>query len=130
MLARQKKSYLTCVEARNSELLRKYVIFSVVSVLCSLSQFCTLKKDRNRLREYPQICHFNMYQIVFLLTCQPHWSNSLSESHCTLIKNKLSTFLVFQTLFEPQILVERLLTVPLYDFDTEFSRFMKYVYTN
>ena len=36
----QKKSYLTCVEVRNSEL-----YFSAVSVLCCLSQFCTLKKQ-------------------------------------------------------------------------------------
>ena len=69
-LACQKKSYLTCVKVRNSELLRNIFKLSL-SYVVRLS-FVTLKKNRNRFREYSQIRHFDTYQTVFLLTCQTH----------------------------------------------------------
>ena len=53
----------------------------------------------------------NSWKIHWNISLKP-WSNSLNKSHCALKKNQLSTsWLVFQPTFEPQILVERLLTV-------------------
>ena len=37
-----------------------------------MSQFCTLKRNRNRLREYSKIRNFITYKITFLMTCQQH----------------------------------------------------------
>ena len=39
---------------------------AAVSALCWLSQFCTFKKNGNRLHEYSKICQFDKYQIAFL----------------------------------------------------------------
>ena len=61
---------------QNYEFSKYYVIFiyfqAAVSALFWLSQFCTLKKNRNRLREYSKIRNFVTYQITFLMTCQQH----------------------------------------------------------
>ena len=54
---------------RNDEILKYYVICAAVSALSWLSQFCTSK---NRFRENSKFRHFVTYQIMFLLTCQPH----------------------------------------------------------
>jgi hypothetical protein len=45
---------------------------AAVFALFWLSQFCTLKKIRNRLREYSKIPQFDTYQIVFLMRNQGH----------------------------------------------------------
>ena len=45
---------------------------AAVSALCWLSQFCTLKKNRGRLREYLKIRQFDTYQIAFLMRNQGH----------------------------------------------------------
>ena len=60
----------------NCRIYEYYVIFiyfqAAVSALCCLSQFCTLKKNRNRLREYLRIRKFDTYQTVFLMRNQGH----------------------------------------------------------
>ena len=50
---------------------------AAVSALFWLSQFCTLKKNRDRLRAYSKICNFVTYQIAFLMTCQQHKSRNV-----------------------------------------------------
>ena len=64
---------------RNYEFSKYHVIFiyfeADVSALFWLSQFCTLKKIRNRLCEYSKIHNFVTYQITFLMTCQQHNSH-------------------------------------------------------
>ena len=61
--------------------MKYYVIFiyfqATVSALFCLSQFCTLKKIRKRLREYLKICNFVTYQTIFLMTCQQRFFSSL-----------------------------------------------------
>ena len=49
---------------------------AAVSALCWLSQFCNLKINSNRLREYSKIRQFDTYQIAFLMRNQGHKKNT------------------------------------------------------
>ena len=69
---------------------------AAVSALCWLFQFCTLKKIRNRLREYSKIRQFDTYQIAFLMTCQQHKFSRLCKFYFASFFCKFCTYeLVF-----------------------------------
>ena len=75
-----KKTYFVCVELSNLQIFRNIYLFSSSCLCpCWLSQFCTLKKIRNRLREYSKIRQFDTYQIAFLMRNQGHKNHKKSS---------------------------------------------------
>ena len=85
-LACHKKHYLICDEITNFWNIMWY--FFSGSCLCpclSVSVLFFKKKIRNRLREYLKNQNCVTYQITFLLTCQPHKSQSIFQIWITIV---------------------------------------------